>query len=196
MRQKDPRTENKGGNGKQDGIETPQKSIFRLILVYHYYSKPLLGILILGIGYKTGLWYFDISFPPIIMKPCPLCVCKYFQDISPPSHPPSVAHVTGIHVTGIQLYSASLLPLFLLLKPPSPFPSHSSPSFCQCLACGSLHHSRSWESLLLPLLFLCLPSTPCLLASTSPPLLFWPMLWERLRAPSVRHRVSLEVTQK
>lgn len=126
-------------------------------------------------------FYYFISFPPIIMKPCPLCVCKYFQDVSPSSHPPTPAHVTGIHVTGIQLYSASLLPLFLLLLLFSlPLPT---PSFCQCLACGSLHHSRSWESLpasssLLSSFFFCLPSTPCLLASHLASSPFLAVLWE------------------
>lgn len=116
VREKDPRTENMDGNEKQDRHETPHEPIFRLILVYHYYSEALLGILIRSI--KTRPWsyctmYFHISFPPII---CPLCVCKYFQDGSPPSHPPSLPHVTGI-----QLYSASLLPLFLH-RPPHPNP--------------------------------------------------------------------------
>ncbi|KAK2908061.1 hypothetical protein Q8A73_009134 [Channa argus] len=54
-------------------------------------------------------------------------------DVSSSSHLPTQAHVTGVHVTGIQLYSASLLPLFFLLlllllllpKPPIPLPSHS-----------------------------------------------------------------------
>lgn len=33
-------------------------------------------------------------FSSLILKPRPLCACKYFQDISRSSRPPSLAHVT------------------------------------------------------------------------------------------------------
>lgn len=33
--------------------------------------------------------HFDIAFPSIIIKSRPLCVCKYFQDVSPSSQPPT-----------------------------------------------------------------------------------------------------------
>lgn len=56
VREKDPRTENMDGNEKQDRHETPHKPIFRLILVYHYYSRALLGILIRSI--KTRPWSY------------------------------------------------------------------------------------------------------------------------------------------
>lgn len=72
MREKDLEREkkNKNENEKQDvwGLR-PQKSIYRLILVHHYFSKSLLDILILSISYKKRsfghispmLLYFDIS---------------------------------------------------------------------------------------------------------------------------------------
>lgn len=95
-----------------------------------------------------------------------------FVNISRMSHHPA----TQAHVTGIQLHSASLLPLFLLLRLTLslPFPPLSfilsafSPWFpAPHWILGEPSHRL--------LLFLCFSPTPRLLASTtSPRLLSWP----------------------
>lgn len=86
-----------------------------LIIIFQNHFK---AFLILSLSHDNGavvvLQPFLYFLPPIIMKPCPLCFCKYIQDVSPSSHPPSPAHVTGD--TALQCFTPPSLP-----PPPFPF---------------------------------------------------------------------------